>query len=148
MLVPSWCSKRNGNAKPTIIVIGVVLAAAVLIWLMLSVSDGGGDLEIEDIVVGTGKVAAPGDIVVVHYTGKLLSGKKFDSSVDRGEPFKFQLGAQKVIKGWDRGVKGMKEGGKRKLTIPPDLAYGAKGAPPDIPPNSTLVFDIELLKVE
>jgi FKBP-type peptidyl-prolyl cis-trans isomerase len=85
--------------------------------------------------------------VSVHYTGTLTDGSKFDSSIDRGKPFEFQLGAGRVIKGWDQGVVGMKVGGKRKLTIPSDLAYGARGFPPVIPPDSTLVFEIELLGV-
>lgn len=103
-------------------------------------------LEMEDVVVGEGAEAKAGDNVTVHYTGKLTDGTQFDSSVGRA-PFKFQLGAGMVIKGWDQGVAGMKVGGKRKLTIPPDLGYGSRGFPGAIPPNSTLVFDVELLKV-
>ncbi len=104
-------------------------------------------LQIEEIQVGTGAEAKPGQSVSVHYTGTLTNGSKFDSSRDRKEPFDFQLGAGMVIKGWDQGVAGMKVGGRRKLTIPPELGYGAGGYPPVIPPNSTLVFDIELLEV-
>jgi FKBP-type peptidyl-prolyl cis-trans isomerase len=104
-------------------------------------------LQIEELQVGTGAEAKPGQSVAVHYTGTLTNGKKFDSSRDRNEPFDFQLGAGMVIKGWDQGVAGMKVGGRRKLTIPPELGYGAGGYPPVIPPNSTLIFDIELLEV-
>jgi FKBP-type peptidyl-prolyl cis-trans isomerase len=105
------------------------------------------DLQIEELVEGTGAEASSGQRVSVHYTGWLTDGKKFDSSVDRGQPFGFQLGAGMVIQGWDRGVAGMKVGGKRKLTIPPELGYGARGFPGAIPPNSTLVFEVELLAV-
>lgn len=101
----------------------------------------------EDLAPGKGAAAKTGDTVKVHYTGTLLSGKKFDSSLDRKEPFEFKLGASMVIKGWDEGVVGMKVGGKRKLTIPSDMAYGKKGSPPTIPPNSPLVFEIELLEI-
>lgn len=104
-------------------------------------------LQIEEITIGTGAEAVAGQAVSVHYTGWLTSGKKFDSSVDRGDPFTFALGRGQVIQGWDQGVAGMKVGGKRKLTIPPEMAYGARGYPPVIPPGSTLVFDVELLKV-
>ncbi len=103
--------------------------------------------KIEDLTKGQGPEAVRGKTVEVHYTGWLTDGKKFDSSVDRNEPFSFRLGAGEVIEGWDRGVAGMKVGGKRKLTLPPELAYGARGAPPDIPPNATLVFEVELLSV-
>lgn len=105
-------------------------------------------LIIEDVVVGTGAEAKTGNTVSVHYTGTFLDGTKFDSSVDRGTPFEFKLGAGAVIKGWDQGVVGMKVGGKRKLTIPGDLAYGPNGYAGAIPPNATLKFDIELLGVK
>lgn len=106
------------------------------------------DLKIEDIVVGTGAEAKSGDTVTVHYTGTLTDGKKFDSSVDRNEPFTTQIGVGGVIQGWDQGIPGMKVGGKRKLTIPPELGYGEQGAGADIPPNSTLIFEVELLDVK
>jgi FKBP-type peptidyl-prolyl cis-trans isomerase len=100
-----------------------------------------------DEQVGTGAEAKTGDAVSVHYVGTLTNGTEFDSSRKRNQPFKFTLGQGKVIKGWDQGVVGMKVGGKRKLTIPPSLGYGARGAPPVIPPNSTLVFEIELVSI-
>jgi FKBP-type peptidyl-prolyl cis-trans isomerase FkpA len=109
-------------------------------------------LKITDLAVGKGAAAAPGAIVRVHYTGWLRDatapdgkGAKFDSSVDRHEPFVFQLGQQRVIRGWDLGVAGMQAGGKRRLVIPPTLGYGARGASTVIPPNATLVFDVELI---
>ncbi len=101
----------------------------------------------EDLKQGKGPAAKSGDRVKVHYTGTLLDGTKFDSSVDRNEPFEFTLGKGEVIKGWDEGVVGMKKGGKRRLTIPADLAYGKRGSPPKIPPDATLKFDIELLEI-
>jgi peptidylprolyl isomerase/FKBP-type peptidyl-prolyl cis-trans isomerase FkpA len=105
-----------------------------------------GTVEIEEQLVGTGAEAQAGHQVEVHYTGRLLDGKQFDSSRG-GSPFSFKLGAGQVIKGWDQGVAGMKVGGQRKLTIPPELGYGMRGFPGVIPPQATLVFDVELLGV-
>jgi FKBP-type peptidyl-prolyl cis-trans isomerase FkpA len=104
-------------------------------------------LKYVDLVVGTGVEAEKGKTVSVHYTGWLTDGKKFDSSVDRGQPFSFALGAGRVIKGWDEGVAGMKVGGKRKLMIPPQLGYGERGAGGVIPPNAELIFEVQLLDV-
>jgi FKBP-type peptidyl-prolyl cis-trans isomerase len=106
------------------------------------------ELKIEDLVVGTGAEALKGKFVTVHYVGTLLDGRKFDSSRDRNEPFSVKLGVGQVIQGWDQGFAGMKVGGKRRLTIPPAMGYGARGFPPVIPPNSTLVFEVELLGVK
>jgi FKBP-type peptidyl-prolyl cis-trans isomerase len=104
-------------------------------------------LQVDDVKVGTGTEATPGKTVTVHYVGTLTNGSKFDSSRDRNQGFTFRLGAGQVIQGWDKGVAGMKVGGVRKLTIPPDMGYGARGFPPVIPPNSTLIFEVELLDV-
>ncbi len=103
-------------------------------------------LKIEEITVGTGAEAVSGKQIKVHYTGTLTNGTKFDSSLDHGQPFQFMLGGGQVIQGWDQGFTGMKVGGKRKLTIPPELGYGARESGP-IPPNSTLIFEVELLEV-
>lgn len=103
-------------------------------------------LQCKDLVVGTGPTAQDGHFVRVHYTGKLTDGEVFDSSLDAYEPFEFQLGSGEVIEGWDLGILGMKEGGKRELTIPPDLAYGDRDMDV-IPPHSTLIFEVELVKV-
>jgi FKBP-type peptidyl-prolyl cis-trans isomerase FkpA len=108
-------------------------------------------LKIDELTVGTGDTASAGQQVTVHYTGWLdqngAKGRKFDSSKDRGDPFVFPLGRGHVIKGWDEGVAGMKVGGKRQLTIPPEMGYGSRGAGGVIPPNATLIFEVELLKV-
>ncbi len=128
----------------------------ILSLALVSMAVGGGEevgkevttesgLKYVDLVVGTGRQAELGDTATVHYTGWLENGKQFDSSRDRGEPFSFRVGAGRVIKGWDEGVQGMKVGGKRRLIIPPDLGYGARGAGSVIPPNATLTFEVELL---
>jgi len=105
-------------------------------------------LEYTEIQPGTGEQAVAGKTVSVHYTGKLTNGKVFDSSIPRGEPIAFKLGAGQVIKGWDEGIALMKVGGKATLTIPPELGYGARGAGGVIPPNATLIFDVELVSVK
>jgi len=110
------------------------------------ITDSG--LKYEDLVEGDGEIATPGQQVTVHYTGWLTNGNKFDSSKDRKDPFCFKLGAGNVIRGWDEGVAGMKIGGTRKLTIPANLGYGAQGAGGVIPPNATLVFEVELLGLD
>ena len=104
-------------------------------------------LQIDELKLGDGPTAAAGNFVSVHYTGWLTDGRKFDSSKDRDEPFEFPLGRRNVIAGWDEGVQGMRVGGVRKLTIPPQLGYGARGAGGVIPPNATLVFEVELLEI-
>ncbi len=129
----------------------VVLAVVIGMWgcgktSKMTTTESG--LKYEDLVVGTGITPQPGQMVTVHYTGWLTDGKKFDSSLDRGEPFVFELGAGNVIKGWEEGVATMKIGGKRKLEIPPELGYGSRGAGNVIPPNATLVFEVELLDVQ
>ena len=106
------------------------------------------ELKIEDLVIGSGAEAKPGDTVSVHYTGWLEDGTKFDSSLDRNQPFEFTLGQGQVIPGWEQGIQGMKVGGKRRLTIPPEMAYGKQGYGGVIPPNATLVFEVELLDIK
>lgn len=114
----------------------------------VELSAGVTSLGVEDVTVGTGAEAVAGRRVTVHYTGTLMDGSKFDSSKDRDEPFSFRLGRGEVIPGWDEGVKGMKVGGVRKLTIPASMGYGSQGAGGVIPPNAALKFDVELLAVE
>ena len=113
----------------------------------MSITTTASGLQIEEIKLGDGESAAAGQFVSVHYTGWLTDGTKFDSSKDRNEPFDFPLGQRNVIAGWDEGVQGMRVGGIRKLTIPPQLGYGARGAGGVIPPNATLVFEVELLDI-
>ncbi len=146
------------NWKNILLVLGFfVLLLAISFGIMLNngrqqnpvqTDDIKKELVKEDILIGKGKTAETGMKVSVHYTGTLDDGTKFDSSYDRKQPFEFTLGAGEVIAGWDLGILGMNEGGKRKLTIPSDLGYGESGYPPDIPPNATLIFEVELLKVE
>lgn len=131
------------------------VAAASLLGPAMVLAEGVDTLRITDIVDGTGPVAEPGQVAVVHYTGWLYDaeaednkGEKFDSSVDRGKPFSFPLGAGRVIRGWDEGVVGMKVGGKRRLVIPADMAYGDRGAGGVIPPGATLIFDVELIDLD
>ncbi|WP_269582506.1 FKBP-type peptidyl-prolyl cis-trans isomerase [Roseibium sp. Sym1] len=121
------------------------LAALALLALPAAAQE---ELQIRDIEKGTGEEANVGETVVVHYTGWLMDGTKFDSSLDRGTPFSFTLGERRVIQGWEKGVEGMQVGGKRELIIPPQLGYGAQGAGGVIPPNATLKFEIELLEVK
>jgi FKBP-type peptidyl-prolyl cis-trans isomerase FkpA len=114
----------------------------------MSASTSRSGLIIEEVIIGQGAAAQAGQKVTVHYTGWLTDGEKFDSSKDRDDPFQFALGAGRVIKGWDEGVQGMQVGGTRKLTIPPALGYGARGAGGVIPPNATLVFEVELISID
>ena len=131
-------------------VVGALAIIAVIVFLAINANREAPvtTLQIEDLVVGSGPKAESGDTVSVHYTGWLTNGDKFDSSLDRGQPFEFPIGQGRVIKGWDQGVVGMQVGGTRKLTIPPSLAYGEQGAGSDIPPNATLVFEVQLLEIK
>ena len=122
----------------------LVLACATLLLLIVP-AHAVDELVFEDLEMGEGRAAKAGDTVAVHYTGWLEDGTKFDSSLDRGQPFVFPLGARRVIQGWDVGVMGMMPGGKRKLTIPPEMGYGSKGAGGVIPPDATLIFVVEFL---
>lgn len=141
---------RNKQARVVAILVVIALAAAAITYLVARRNSGGDEvttasgLKYVDVAQGTGATAQNGQMLTVHYTGTLQNGTKFDSSVDRGKPYQFRLGSGSVIKGWDEGLLGMKVGGKRKLTIPAALGYGAR-ASGNIPPNSTLLFDVELL---
>lgn len=151
-------AEKLRNQRIALIVIGVLLLALIAFLVYRSISQPApleapaaqneSGLIIETLAEGNGAAAKAGDTVQVHYVGRLLDGTKFDSSYDKNQPFTFTLGASQVIKGWDEGVARMKVGGKRKLTIPPDLAYGSQGAGSLIPPNSTLVFEVELLEIK
>lgn len=140
------------------IIIIVLVVAAVALYLMFDYRSAtnappakdesvAGGLKTEVLREGIGLGAKSGDTVAVHYTGTLTDGKKFDSSLDRGQPFSFKLGAGLVIQGWDKGLLGMKVGEKRKLIIPPELAYGERGAGGMIPPGATLIFEVEMLEI-
>ena len=140
---------KNSNPRPSPLPLSFPLQFSnySFIGVPMAATKTASGLVIEELIVGEGNIAASGQHVTVHYTGWLTNGSKFDSSKDRNDPFKFGLGQGQVIRGWDEGVQGMKVGGKRKLTIPPELGYGARGAGGVIPPNATLVFEVELLGV-
>ena len=148
-------SKKNRTRVVAAVII-VALAAGAAAYLFVPSLPGRAGAEVTtpsglkytDLVVGTGASPRPGQTTTVHYTGTLTDGTKFDSSRDRGEPMSFVFKRQPMIPGWEEGVSTMKVGGRRRLVIPPALGYGPQGKPPDIPPNSTLVFDIELLDVK
>jgi FKBP-type peptidyl-prolyl cis-trans isomerase FkpA len=137
------------NKYPAATIVGLV---SLMVFLVACSGGGPSSLGIRDIVQGTGDEALAGTTLVMHYTGWLYSngkhGKKFDSSLDSGQPFSFKLGAGEVIEGWDKGIAGMRAGGKRELIIPSQMGYGSKGAPPDIPPNAALIFEVQLLSVQ
>lgn len=149
----TYSSKNQSNQMTMAIAFLVIAAVAVAAVLFIVLRGGGSEvttasgLKYIDEVVGTGVSPTSGQTVTVHYTGTLENGTKFDSSVDKGQPLKFRLGIDPVIKGWVEGLMTMKVGGRRRLIIPAELGYGAKGRPPEIPPDSTLLFEIELLGV-
>lgn len=141
-------ARRRQNQRIVLITLGAALLIVLLIFSFRQSADNGtAGVQIEDLTVGTGPAAQAGQTVVVHYTGWLTDGTVFDSSRDRGEPFEFVLGLGQVIPGWDQGVLGMQVGGVRRLTIPPELGYGAAGSGGAIPPNATLIFEVELLEI-
>jgi FKBP-type peptidyl-prolyl cis-trans isomerase len=166
----SLARRRTQENRRRLTIAGLIAAAVVVIVVMALVTAGDDNegaptaaapgecdespqtldsgVVVEDQECGDGEEAERGDLVTVHYTGTLENGEKFDSSRDRGQPFELRLGAGMVIPGWEEGLPGMRAGGTRELTIPPELGYGEAGRPPEIPPNSTLVFEIELLEVE
>lgn len=144
-------SARNRQARIIAIIVVLAIAGAAVTYLIANRNGNSGSevttasgLKYVDITEGNGAAPQTGQMLTVHYTGTLQNGTKFDSSVDRGKPYQFRIGTGAVIKGWDEGLMGMKVGGKRKLIVPPSLGYGATGTP-NIPPNSTLLFDVELL---
>jgi FKBP-type peptidyl-prolyl cis-trans isomerase len=148
---------NNMNKKITLLIIGLILVGGFYVFSVnidnnflkgdITESIKNNMLEIETIVEGSGVESKVGDSLTVHYTGMLEDGTKFDSSVDRGTPFNFILGIGQVIEGWEKGMEGMKVGEKRKLTIQPEYAYGERGVPGVIPPNATLIFEVELLEI-
>lgn len=147
---------RNRQVRIIAIVIVAALAISAIAYLISKRTGGPSGQEVTtasglkyvDIVEGTGASPTTGQLISVHYTGTLQNGTKFDSSVDRGRPYEFRIGTGSVIKGWDEGLMNMKVGGKRKLIIPPSLGYGPRGNPPNIPGNSTLLFDVELMGIK
>ncbi|MDQ1707869.1 MAG: hypothetical protein QOJ88_1080 [Pyrinomonadaceae bacterium] len=150
-------SGGNRQARIIAIIVVLALAAAAITYLIKRRAESGppqittaSGLKYSDVVTGTGPTPQKGQTVSVHYTGTLVNGKKFDSSYDHPgqKPLEFQLGTPNIIEGWNEGIATMKVGGKRKLTIPPSLAYKSFGKPPDIPPNATLLFDVELMGVK
>ena len=140
-------SGRRPRLLAVVAVVGAVASIAAAACGRKRAARTVGGVSIEELKVGSGATATSGKMVSAHYTGRFPDGTKFDSSYDAGAPIEFLLGSGKVIKGWDVGIEGMRVGGKRKLTIPPELAYGARGGGP-IPPNATLVFDVELVAVK
>ena len=150
---PPSASSSAAQTIAIVIVLAVVVSAVVYVLVNRGEKVGAevttlSGLKYSDLVVGTGATPQKGQTVTVHYTGTLENGKKFDSSLDRGKPADFRIGVGSVIKGWDEGLMTMKVGGKRRLVIPSKLGYGPQGRPPDIPGNSTLIFDVELLGVK
>jgi FKBP-type peptidyl-prolyl cis-trans isomerase FkpA len=146
--IETWVKRADAAGMPrwqAVSWVSMPIKASVLGAKAMTTESG---LRYEDTIIGTGQSPQPGQNVTVHYTGTLEDGTKFDSSLDRGQPFTFKIGVGQVIKGWDEGVMTMKVGGKRKLVIPPQLGYGARGAGGVIPPNSTLVFEVELLSAQ
>ncbi|MDI6696931.1 MAG: FKBP-type peptidyl-prolyl cis-trans isomerase [Anaerolineales bacterium] len=151
---------RNQRIAILVIILLLLAGGAYLVWSGASDNSAGNlpnlsgmtttasGLQYKDTQIGSGAEATPGKMVSVHYTGWLQNGVKFDSSLDRGQPFTLSVGVGQVIPGWDEGLVGMKVGGKRLLVIPPELGYGAAGSPPVIPPNATLIFEVELLEVK
>ena len=148
-------TKKKSNKRNQVIAIVIIAGLAVAAILFLATRGGNSGtvttasgLKYLDVVEGDGPSPERGQTIQVHYTGTLENGKKFDSSVDRGQPYEFPIGTGRVIKGWDEGLMTMKVGGKRKLIIPPTLGYGPQGSPPKIPPNATLLFDVELVSIK
>jgi FKBP-type peptidyl-prolyl cis-trans isomerase len=141
-------AKQRNQRLLTIGILVLIVLAVIGAIIAGQVMKKNQELKIEDLVIGNGAEAKQGDTVSVHYTGWLEDGTKFDSSIDRGQPFEFTLGQGQVIPGWEQGIQGMAVGGKRRLTIPPALAYGAQGYEGVIPANATLVFEVELLEIK